>query len=114
MTVSLEVDEIRFEMYETRASCQDVDDDGRGKALQIRTLFVLSIVSFLMLSNLREVRCTQWSGNRGIHRSNSFNIYSATARKVGVVRSFILQLFAVQQARLVFFCFGKFSREQLP
>jgi hypothetical protein len=24
------------------------------------------------------------------------------------------QLFAVQQAQFVFFCFGKFSREQLP
>jgi hypothetical protein len=39
--------------------------------------------------------------------------FSSGGPKIGEEQD-LLQLFAVQQARSVFFCFGKFSREQLP
>jgi hypothetical protein len=47
-------------------------------------------------------------------RQTFIDIADATKDPEEVDRVLSLQLFAVQQARSVFFCFGKFSREQLP
>jgi hypothetical protein len=49
-----------------------------------------------------------------IQRTHLLNPEPDLYSGVSVQAEACLQLFAVQQARSVFFCFGKFSQEQLP